>query len=203
MPGEDPYQLSTQPLEIGRQKNIGDAGAGMRHELAGELCDEREIFVQAPGERRGGLVVAGIDGGEEEPEQRTADRLQGLGHTGAFLEQDAPRIALALQQLGRERGAHFGGQVRLRVPPNCIPRDAEALRHGPLRKPGGNREINLRARRMIADRAAQPDGPLHRAILRRSWRLCGEASRDAGQLAPVPLFSTRAEAKEFEPSKPA
>src|SRR5207248_6293275 len=53
MPGEDPYQLSTQPLEIGRQKNIGDAGACMRHELAGELCDEREIFVQAPGERLG------------------------------------------------------------------------------------------------------------------------------------------------------
>src|SRR3954470_7701373 len=31
----------------------------------------------------------------------------------------------------------------------------------------------------------------------------GSPSRDAGQLAPVPLFSTRAEAKEFEPSKPA
>src|SRR5947207_3846231 len=65
----------------------------MRHKLPGELRDEREIFMQAPAERRGGLVVAGIDGGEEEPEQRTADRLQGLAHTGAFLKQDAPRIA--------------------------------------------------------------------------------------------------------------
>ena len=64
--------------------------------------------------------IAGVNGGEEEPEQRTADRLQGLGHTGAFLEQDALRIALALQQLGRQRRAHFGGQVRLRVPPNRI-----------------------------------------------------------------------------------
>ena len=69
----------------------------------------------------GGLVVAGIDGGEEQPEQRAADRLQSLRHTGAFLEQDAPRIALALQQLGRQRSAHFGSQVRLRVAPNCIP----------------------------------------------------------------------------------
>src|SRR5204862_5369175 len=60
------------------------------------------------------------------------------------------------------------------VDDDVLARGAEALRHGPLRKPGGNREINLRARRMIADRAAQPDGPLHRAILRRSWRLCGE-----------------------------
>jgi len=113
----------------------------------------------------GGLVVAGIDGGEEQPEQRAADRLQSLRHTGAFLEQDAPRIALALQQPGGERGAHLGGQVRLRVPPYRIPRDAEALRHGPLGKPAGNCEIDLRPRRVIADRAAQPDGPLHRAIL--------------------------------------
>jgi hypothetical protein len=30
------------------------------------------------------------------------------------------RIALALQQLGRQRGAHLGGQVRLCVPPNGI-----------------------------------------------------------------------------------
>ena len=37
----------------------------MRHELAGELRDEREILVQASGECRGSLVVAGIDGGEE------------------------------------------------------------------------------------------------------------------------------------------
>ena len=54
------------------------------------------------------------------PEQRAADRLQSLSHTGAFLEQDASRIAFALQQLGRQRSAHLGGQVRLRVPPNCI-----------------------------------------------------------------------------------
>ena len=118
--GEHPYQLRAQPLEVGRQQNVGNGGARMRHELAGKLRDEREVFVQSPGERRGGPVVAGINGGEEEPEQRTADRLQGLAHTGAFLEQDASRIALALQQLGRERGAHLGGQMRLRVPPNRI-----------------------------------------------------------------------------------
>lgn len=93
----------------------------MRHEFPSKLRDQREVFVQAPRDRRGGLVVAGINSGEEEPEQRAADRLQGLGHAGAFLEQDAPRIALALQQLGRQRRAHLGSQVRLRVPPNCIP----------------------------------------------------------------------------------
>jgi hypothetical protein len=53
-------QLCAQPLEIGRQKNVGNAGAGMRHQLPGELRDKREVFVQAPGERCGGLVVAGI-----------------------------------------------------------------------------------------------------------------------------------------------
>ena len=42
---EHPYQLRAQPLEIGRQKNVGDAGAGMRHELPGELRGEREVFV--------------------------------------------------------------------------------------------------------------------------------------------------------------
>jgi hypothetical protein len=47
-------------------------------------------------------------------------RFQGLGHTGAFFEQDASRIALTLQQLGRQRRAHLGGQMRLRVPPNGI-----------------------------------------------------------------------------------
>jgi hypothetical protein len=33
----------------------------MRHKLPGELRDEREIFMQAPGERRAGLVLAGIE----------------------------------------------------------------------------------------------------------------------------------------------
>jgi hypothetical protein len=55
--------------------------------------------------------------------------------------------------------------MRLRVPPYCIARDVEALGHGALRKPGGDCEIDLRPRWVIADRAAQPDGPLHRAIL--------------------------------------
>jgi len=62
---EDPYQLCAQPLEIGRQKNVGNGGAGMWHELPGELRVERQIFVQTAGERRGGLGVAGINGGEE------------------------------------------------------------------------------------------------------------------------------------------
>ena len=123
------YRVSTrissaaQPLEIGRQKNVGDAGAGMRHKLPGELRGEREVFVQAPGKCRGGFVVAGVNGGEEQPEQRAADRLQRLRHTGAFLEQDAPCITLALQQLRRERGAHLSRQVGLCVPPNRIARD--------------------------------------------------------------------------------
>jgi hypothetical protein len=65
---EHPYQLRAQPLEIGRQKNVGDAGAGMRHEFPGELRGEREVFVQAPGKCRGGFVVAGVNGGEEQPE---------------------------------------------------------------------------------------------------------------------------------------
>jgi hypothetical protein len=72
------------------------------------------------------------------------------------MEQDASRIALALQQLCRQRGAHLGGQMRLRVPPNRIARDLEALRNSPLCNPGGNREIDLRPRRVIADRAARP-----------------------------------------------
>jgi hypothetical protein len=71
-------------LEIGQQQNGGNAGTGMRHKLPGKLRDEREIFVQAPGERCRGLVVAGVNGGEEEPEQRIADRLQGRGHASAF-----------------------------------------------------------------------------------------------------------------------
>ena len=79
-------------------------------------------------------IIGPLNGGEKEPEQRTADRLQGLGHTGAFLEQDVSRIALALQQLGRQCSAHLGGQVRLRVPPNRIARDAEALCDGPASK---------------------------------------------------------------------
>jgi len=58
--------------------------------------------------------------------------LQGLRHADAFLKQDAPGIALALQQLGRERRAHLGAQVRLPVPPNGIARDLEARRHRPL-----------------------------------------------------------------------
>jgi len=37
----------------------------MWHELPGELRVERQIFVQTAGERRGGLGVAGINGGEE------------------------------------------------------------------------------------------------------------------------------------------
>ena len=68
----------------------------MRHKLPGELRGEREVFVQAPGKCRGGFVVAGVNGGEEQPEQRAADRLQRLRHTGAFLEQDAPRELLDL-----------------------------------------------------------------------------------------------------------
>ena len=43
--------------------------------------------------------------------------------------------------------------------------DLEALRDSSLRKPGGDCEINLGPRRVIADRAAQPGGPLHRTIL--------------------------------------
>ena len=65
----------------------------------------------------------------------------------------------------------------------------------------GNREIDLRPRRVIADRAARSDDPPHRGILMTSWRLGRSPSGDVGQLAPVPLFSTRAEATEFEPSK--
>src|SRR5438477_4419697 len=61
---EHPDQLRTQPLEIGRQQNGGNAGTRM-HKLPGELRDEREVFVQAPRKRRGGFVVASIDGGEE------------------------------------------------------------------------------------------------------------------------------------------
>ena len=38
-------QLRAQPLEIGRQKNVGNAGAGMRHELPSELRGKREVFV--------------------------------------------------------------------------------------------------------------------------------------------------------------
>ena len=62
---EHPYELCAQPLEIGRQKNVGNGGAGMWHELPGKLRDESEIFVQTTGEGRGGLGVAGINGGEE------------------------------------------------------------------------------------------------------------------------------------------
>src|SRR5215470_16212395 len=175
---QHPYQLGAQSLEIGRQQNGGNAGPRMRHEFPRELRNKREIFVQPPGERDRGLAVAGVNGGEEEPEQRTADRFQGLGHTGAFFEQDASRIALTLQQLGRQRRAHLGGQMRLRVPPNGIARDARALRDGPLRKPGGDCEINLRPCRVIADRAAQPDALLHRAILICSlWPARGPSRR--------------------------
>jgi len=46
--------------------------------------------------------------------------------------------------------------VRLRVPPNGIARDPEARCHRPLCKPGGDREINLRPGRVIANRAAGP-----------------------------------------------
>ena len=118
---QHPDQLGAQPLEIGRQQNGGNAGPRMRHEFPSKLRNQREIFVQPPGERHRGLAVAGVNGGEEEPEQRTADRFQGLGHTGAFFEKvDASRIALTLQQLGHQRSAHLGGQMRLRVPPNGI-----------------------------------------------------------------------------------
>jgi hypothetical protein len=63
--GQHPYQLSAQPLKIGRQENVGNARAGMCHELPSKLRGEREVFVQAPRQRRGGLVVASINSGEE------------------------------------------------------------------------------------------------------------------------------------------
>jgi len=51
---------STPLISVTRRtpENVGDAGAGMRHELPGELRGEREVFVEVSGELRGGLVVA-------------------------------------------------------------------------------------------------------------------------------------------------
>jgi len=46
--------------------------------------------------------------------------------------------------------------VSLPVPPYRVVRHAKTPGHGPLGKPGGNCEIDLRPRRVIADRAAQP-----------------------------------------------
>src|SRR5215472_13659797 len=90
------------------------------------------------------------------PKQWPADRLQSLDHAGAFLEQDAAHVPFAPQQLGRQCRAHLGRQVRLPVPPYRVVRHAKTPRHGPLGKPGGNCKIDLRPRRVIADRAAQP-----------------------------------------------
>jgi hypothetical protein len=36
------------------------------------FADQREIFVQAPGEHRGGLVVASINSGEKQAKQRVS-----------------------------------------------------------------------------------------------------------------------------------
>jgi hypothetical protein len=47
--------------------DVGNVGARLRRELAGELRDDCEVCVQASGERRGGLMVAGIDSGQESP----------------------------------------------------------------------------------------------------------------------------------------
>src|SRR5215469_4794645 len=102
----------------------------MRHEFPSELCNKREIFVQPPGERHRGLAVAGVNGGEEEPEQRTADRFQGLGHTGAFFEQDSSRIALTLQQLSAARISALRCACACRQ--TAIAGDAKALRDSPL-----------------------------------------------------------------------
>ena len=163
----------TQPLKVGRQENVGNAGAGMRHEFPSKLRDQREVFVQAPRDRRGGLVVAGINGGEEEPEQRAADRLQGSvtpAPSSSRMCRYSPRAATAWSpapRASRQSGAPARAAKLHPVKP-------EALCHSPLRKPSGDCEINLRSRRVIADRAAQPGGPLHRGILMRSWRLYGE-----------------------------
>ena len=70
------------------------------------------------------------------PIRQATENIQEFGKTGA-----------ALQQLGRERDAHLSRQVGLCMSPYCIARDAEALGHGPLRKPGGDsRSICGRAR---------------------------------------------------------
>ena len=53
--------------------------------------------------------------------QRLVTFAEKKGDADAFLEQDAPGVAFALQQLCCERGAHLSRQVRLRMPPDCIP----------------------------------------------------------------------------------
>jgi hypothetical protein len=46
---EHPYQLRAQPLEIGRQQNVGDAGAGMRHKLFIPDSPDGTVFCGAMG----------------------------------------------------------------------------------------------------------------------------------------------------------
>jgi hypothetical protein len=75
----------------------------------------------------------------------------GLDHAGTLFKKDAPHIALTLQHLGRERGAHLGSQIRLSVPPYGVSPDPEPLRDGPLRQPRGDGKIDLRPCRVVAD----------------------------------------------------
>src|SRR5215471_10515300 len=131
----------------------------MRRELAGEFRREREAFVQPGGQCRRGLAVAGIDRHQEQAEQWPADRLQGLDHAGALFEEDAAHVAVALQELGRQRGVHLGGQMRLPVPPYGVRRDAESLGDGSFGEAGCDRQIDLGPRRVPANRAAQPYSP--------------------------------------------
>src|SRR5580704_19795636 len=125
-------------------------------------ADSPVSLARAPGFRASGRITRpprccpGIDRDEKQAEQGTSDRFQGIGDADAFPEQDPARIAFALQQHGCERGAHLSRQVRLCMSPDCTRETWKRLRYGPLRKPGSDCKIDLRSRRVIADRTAQP-----------------------------------------------
>src|SRR5215472_4049352 len=136
----------------------------MRRELAGKLRREREAFVQPGSQCRRGLAVAGIDRHKERAEQWPADRLQGLDHAGALFEEDAAHVAVALQELGRQRGAQLGSQMRLPVPPYGVRRDAESLGDGSPGEASCDHQIDLGPRRVSANRAAQPYSPFWHSL---------------------------------------